>query len=110
MILVANCGEIIPPLKLGHGSHRGMASWTWSWCARMMSGKGCAVWHVLRELPARGSGTFIGYARGRTVQVETIPLSPWSWMAKPAARPPSPPRWFRRLFPWWYQRRRGLIR
>ena len=36
-----------------------------------------AVWHVLRELPATGgSGTFIGYARGRTVRVETDSTQP----------------------------------
>jgi len=79
MILVANCGEIIPPfLKLGHG----ISPWDGQLDVVVVRANDVwegmrAVWHVLRELPATGgSGTFIGYARGRTVRVETDSTQP----------------------------------
>lgn len=78
-ILVANCGEVIPPfLRLGHGitPEDGLldvvvvrADGVWDMVR--------AVWHVLRDLPvAHGSGTFIGYARGRSVRVEASTVQP----------------------------------
>jgi diacylglycerol kinase family enzyme len=79
MVLVANCGEVIPPfVRLGHGITpddglldvvvvRGRDVWD---TVR-------AVWHVMSALPgAGGDGTFIGYARGRTVRVETDVVQP----------------------------------
>jgi diacylglycerol kinase family enzyme len=36
-----------------------------------------AVWHVLRDLPAdQGDGTFIGYARGKRIHIETDTIQP----------------------------------
>lgn len=79
MILVANCGEIIPPfVRLGHG-----ISPEDGWLdVVVVRGSGIwdamrAVWHVLRDLPTvRGDGTFIGYARGKVVKVATDSLQP----------------------------------
>lgn len=79
MILVANCGEVIPPfLKLGHG----ISPWDGKLDVVVVRANDVwdgmrAVWHVLRDLPATEvSGTFIGYARGRTVKVETDSTQP----------------------------------
>jgi len=79
MILVANCGEVIPPfIKLGHG----ISPWDGELDVVVVRADDVwegmrAVWHVLRELPVTvGSGTFIGYARGRTVRVETDSTQP----------------------------------
>lgn len=79
MILVANCGEVIPPfLKLGHG----ISPWDGKLDVVVVRANDVwdgvrAVWHVLRDLPATEvSGTFIGYARGRTVRVETDSTQP----------------------------------
>jgi YegS/Rv2252/BmrU family lipid kinase len=79
MIMVANCGEVIPPfLKLGHG----ISPWDGKLDVVVVRANDVwdgvrAVWHVLRDLPATEvSGTFIGYARGRTVRVETDSTQP----------------------------------
>jgi diacylglycerol kinase family enzyme len=74
MILVANCGEVIPPfVRLGHGitPEDGLLD------VVVVRGKNVwdsmrALWHVLRDLPgASGEGTFIGYARGKVIRIET---------------------------------------
>ena len=79
MVLVANCGEVIPPfLRMGHG----ISPWDGQLDVVVVRADDVwdgvrAVWHVLRDLPATGrSGTFIGYARGRTVRVETDATQP----------------------------------
>lgn len=78
-ILVANCGEVIPPfVRLGHGitPDDGLLD------VVVIRGAGVldvvrTVWHVLRDLPTeRGSGTFIGYARGRIVRIESDTRQP----------------------------------
>lgn len=74
MILIANCGELVPPyLRLGPDVRPddglldvivARADGVWDTVR--------TVWHYLRDLPAtRGHGTFLGYARGRSVSVET---------------------------------------
>ena len=74
MVLVANCGDIVPGMvRLGHGFAPDdgwldvvviRADGLWD-AVRV-------VWHVLRDLPAAGrGGTFLGYARGRVITVET---------------------------------------
>jgi diacylglycerol kinase family enzyme len=79
MILVANCGEVIPPfVRLGHGitPDDGLLD------AVVVQADGVwdtvrAIWQVLRDLPAtQGSGTFIGYARGRVITVECETVQP----------------------------------
>ena len=79
MILVANCGEVIPPfVRLGHGITpedglldvvvvRGRDVWD---TVR-------AVWQVLSALPGtRGDGNVVGYARGKEVRIETDGTQP----------------------------------
>jgi YegS/Rv2252/BmrU family lipid kinase len=79
MILVANCGEVIPPFfRLGHGitPDDGLldvvvvrAEGVWDSVR--------AIWQVLRDLPAaHGSGTFIGYARGRVISIACDTIQP----------------------------------
>ena len=91
MILVANCGEIIPPfLRLGHGisPYDGMLDVVVVRANDVWDGMR-AVWHVLRELPVTGgSGTFIGYARGRTVRVETSSTQPVELDGEPGGATP----------------------
>lgn len=73
MILVANCGDVIPPwIRLGHGitpddgqldliTVRAEGAWQ---SVR-------AMWEAVRGLPGGGNGgSFIGYARGRVIKVE----------------------------------------
>ncbi len=74
MILVANCGEVIPPfvkLKSGIRPDDGLLDVI---VLRADSfGQGVrAVWDLLRE-PAQhgGPGAFIGYARGEAIRIET---------------------------------------
>ena len=79
MVLVANCGEVIPPLvRLRHGIRPDdglldvvvMRANSFGQSVR-------AVWDLLRDAPtAEGQETFVGYARGREVRVETEPVQP----------------------------------
>jgi diacylglycerol kinase family enzyme len=73
-VLVANCGEVIPPvIKLGHGitPDDGLLD------VVVIRGDGLvdamrAVWHVLWDLPPeRAGGSFIGYARGKVIRIES---------------------------------------
>ncbi len=91
MVLVANCGEVIPPiLKLGHGinPHDGLLD------AVVVQMDGMwdtvrAIWHVLRDLPAtHGSGTFIGYARGRVISVRCDTVQPVELDGEPGGSTP----------------------
>jgi YegS/Rv2252/BmrU family lipid kinase len=79
MILVANCGEVIPPfVRLGHGitPEDGLLD------VVVLRGKDLwdtvrAVWQVLSAFPgARGEGPFVGYARGKEVRIETDVVQP----------------------------------
>lgn len=90
-ILVANCGEIIPPfVKLGHGitPDDGLLD------VVVIRGAGAldamrAVWHVLRDLPAeRASGSFIGYARGRLIRIDSDSPQPVEMDGDAAGRTP----------------------
>jgi YegS/Rv2252/BmrU family lipid kinase len=91
LVLVANCGELIPPyLRLGPDVRPddgvldvvvARADGVW--------GSVRAMWHYLRDLPAtRGHGTFIGYARGRSVTVETETPQPVELDGEPGGRTP----------------------
>jgi diacylglycerol kinase family enzyme len=79
MILVANCGEVIPPLlRLGHGisPEDGLLD------AVVVRADGVwdtvrAIWHVLRDLPsAHGHGTLVGYARGKVISISSDTVQP----------------------------------
>ncbi|HEX9164877.1 MAG TPA: diacylglycerol kinase family protein [Gemmatimonadales bacterium] len=91
VILVANCGEVIPPfLKLGHGitPDDGLLD------VVVIRGDGIvdtmrAVWHVLWDLPPeRAGGSFIGYARGRIIRIESDVEQPVEMDGDAAGRTP----------------------
>lgn len=76
MVLVANCGEIIPPfvrLKNGIAPDDGLLDVV-VMKADSIGESVRAVWDLLRQ----GSGTdaFVGYARGREIRIETDPPRP----------------------------------
>ncbi len=91
LILVANCGEVIPPfVRLGHGINPedGQIDVVVMRANSMWDGVR-AVWQVLRDLPSTGgNGTFIGYARGREVRVEAHPVQPVELDGEPGGKTP----------------------
>jgi len=91
MVLVANCGEVIPPLlRLGHGisPEDGLLDVV-AVRADGLFDSVRAVWHVLRDLPMeRGNGTFIGYARGQTITIEADQEQPVELDGEPGGTTP----------------------
>jgi YegS/Rv2252/BmrU family lipid kinase len=91
MVLVANCGEVIPPyVKLGPGIRPDdglldvvvMRANSFSQSVR-------AVWHLLRDAPGTQSeDTFVGYASGREIRVETDPVAPVQLDGEPGGETP----------------------
>lgn len=91
MVLVANCGEVIPPLvKLGPGITPDdglldvvvMRADNFSQSLR-------AVWDLLRVAPgAPGGGTYVGHARGREVKVESERVQPVQLDGEPGGETP----------------------
>src|SRR3954447_20169847 len=79
MVLVANCGEVIPPfVRLGPGiaPDDGLLDVVVV-RANNFSQSVRAVWDMLRIVPgALGEGGYMAYARGREVRVETSPVQP----------------------------------
>lgn len=76
MVLVANCGEVIPPLiklRSGISPDDGMLDVV-VLRAHGFVGSARAIWDLLRE--GRGGDTYVGYARGRQIRVETDPPQP----------------------------------
>ena len=73
MVLVANCGEVFPPLikmRTGIAPDDGLLD------VVVLRANGLgesvrAVWDLLRE--GHGGDAFVGYARGRVIRVETHP-------------------------------------
>jgi diacylglycerol kinase (ATP) len=76
MVVVANCGEIFPPLiklRTGIEPDDGLLD------VLVVRANGFgdsvrAVWDLLRE--GHGGDAFVGYARGRVIRVETHPVQP----------------------------------
>ncbi|MCU0621850.1 MAG: diacylglycerol kinase family lipid kinase [Gemmatimonadales bacterium] len=76
MVLVANCGEVIPPFVRLHSDTSptdGLLD------VVVLRANGVldsvrAVWDLLRQ--GHGGDAFIGYARGREIRVETHPVTP----------------------------------
>jgi diacylglycerol kinase (ATP) len=76
MVVVANCGEIFPPLiklRTGIEPDDGLLD------VLVVRANGFgdsvrAVWDLLRE--GHGGDAFVGYARGRVIRVETNPVQP----------------------------------
>ncbi|MGH7509605.1 MAG: diacylglycerol/lipid kinase family protein [Gemmatimonadales bacterium] len=91
MVLVANCGEVIPPfVKLGPGiaPDDGMLDVV-VLKANNFSQSVRAVWHLLRVAPRTlGQGTYVGHARGREVRVQTDPVQPVQLDGEPGGTTP----------------------
>jgi len=91
MILVANCGEVIPPLvrlRSGIRPDDGLLDIV-VMRADSFGQSVRAVWDLLWERPADGGpGAFIGYARGREIRVETEPPEPVELDGEPAGETP----------------------
>jgi YegS/Rv2252/BmrU family lipid kinase len=78
MVLVANCGELIPPfIRLGSGitPDDGLLDVVVVQ-ANSFSQSVKAVWELLIRPGAQGDAGFVGHARGREVRVETDPVQP----------------------------------
>jgi YegS/Rv2252/BmrU family lipid kinase len=79
MILIANCGEVIPPLvrlRSGISPHDGLLD-VLVMRADSFGQSVRAVWDMLWERPAgAGAGGYVGYARGREIRVETMTPEP----------------------------------
>jgi YegS/Rv2252/BmrU family lipid kinase len=79
MVLVANCGEVIPPfvrLRAGIRPDDGQLDVV-VMRANSFGQSVRAVWELLREPPGAGADdTFVGYATGREIRVESDPVQP----------------------------------
>jgi diacylglycerol kinase (ATP) len=92
MVLVANCGEVIPPfirLRAGIRPDDGVLDVV----VLRANGLGQsvrAVWALLREAPELGGvpGALAAYARGREVRVEAEPVEPVQLDGDPAGETP----------------------
>ncbi len=76
MVVVANCGEIFPPLiklRTGIAFDDGLLD-VLVLRANSFGDSVRAVWDLLRE--GHGGDAFVGYARGREIRVETHPVQP----------------------------------
>ena len=91
MVLVANCGEVIPPSS---GSGPGIRPDDGLLDvvvvrANSFSQSVRAVWDLLRDAPtAEGQETYVGYARGREIRVETDPVQPVQLDGEPGGETP----------------------
>ncbi|HEX6645268.1 MAG TPA: diacylglycerol kinase family protein [Gemmatimonadales bacterium] len=75
MVLVANCGEVIPPfvrLRSGISPDDGLLDVIVLRASNVLE-SARAIWHLVRERP---EGDFIRYARGREVRIVTDPVEP----------------------------------
>ena len=91
MVLVANCGEVIPPfVRLGPGitPDDGLLDVV-VMRANNFSQSLRAVWDLLRIAPGTfGEGGYVAYARGREVRVETSPVQPVQLDGEPGGETP----------------------
>jgi YegS/Rv2252/BmrU family lipid kinase len=91
MVLVANCGEVIPPfVRLGPGitPDDGLLDVVVV-RANSFSQSVQAVWELLRVTPgALGDAGYVGHARGREVKVETDPVQPVQLDGEPGGETP----------------------
>lgn len=91
MVLVANCGEVIPPLvrlRPGIRPDDGLLDVV-VMRANSFGQSVRAVWDLLRDAPnAEGEETFVGYARGREIRVETNPVQPVQLDGEPGGETP----------------------
>ncbi|HEV8178060.1 MAG TPA: diacylglycerol kinase family protein [Gemmatimonadales bacterium] len=91
MVLVANCGEVIPPfVRLGPGitPDDGLLDVVVV-RANSFSQSVQAVWELLRVTPGSlGDAGYVGHARGREVRVETDPVQPVQLDGEPGGETP----------------------
>jgi diacylglycerol kinase (ATP) len=91
MVLVANCGEVIPPLvrlRAGIRPDDGLLDVV-VMRANSFGESVRAVWDLLRDAPtAEGQETYVGYARGREIRVETDPVQPVQLDGEPGGETP----------------------
>jgi YegS/Rv2252/BmrU family lipid kinase len=91
MVLVANCGEVIPPfIRLGPGitPDDGLLDVVVV-RANSFSQSVLAVWELLRVTPGSlGEAGYVGHARGREVRVETHPVQPVQLDGEPGGETP----------------------
>jgi YegS/Rv2252/BmrU family lipid kinase len=91
MVLVANCGEVIPPLirlRPGIRPDDGLLDVV-VMRANSFGQSVRAVWDLLRDAPtAEGQETFVGYAQGREIRVETDPVQPVQLDGEPGGETP----------------------
>jgi YegS/Rv2252/BmrU family lipid kinase len=91
MVLVANCGEVIPPfVRLGPGITPDDGQLDVVVVrANSFSQSVRAVWDLLRVGPgAGGQGAYVGYARGREIRVESDPVQPVQLDGEPGGQTP----------------------
>ncbi|HEY5939584.1 MAG TPA: diacylglycerol kinase family protein [Gemmatimonadales bacterium] len=91
MVLVANCGEVIPPfIRLGPGitPDDGLLDVVVV-RANSFSQSVLAVWELLRITPGSlGEAGYVGHARGREIRVETDPVQPVQLDGEPGGYTP----------------------
>ena len=91
MVLVANCGEVIPPyVRLGAGIRPDDGLLDVVVVRANSFGQSLrAVWDLLRMAPeVEGLDTYVGYARGREIRVETHPVQPVQLDGEPGGETP----------------------
>ena len=90
MVLIANCGEVIPPfvrLRTGISPHDGLLDVVVVRADSFVEGVR-AIWELLREGVPAGSEGRIGYAQGREIRVETTPAEPVQMDGEPGGETP----------------------
>jgi diacylglycerol kinase family enzyme len=90
MLLVANCGEIIPPLvkvRSDTSPYDGLFDVV-VMRANNLGESVWALWQALREVNLSGSDAYVGYARGREVRVESFPPQPVQLDGEPGGLTP----------------------
>lgn len=91
VVLVANCGEVIPPfirLRADIAPDDGLLDVV-VMRANNLGQSVRAVWDLLRDAPtASGQETFVGFARGREIRVETEPVEPVQLDGEPGGTTP----------------------
>ncbi|MEO8199184.1 MAG: diacylglycerol kinase family protein [Gemmatimonadota bacterium] len=90
MVLVANCGEVIPPyVKLGPNIRPNDGLLDVVVMRANNFGEGVrAVWDLLRTRPPASAGSFVGFARGREVRLESHPAQPAQLDGEPGGTTP----------------------
>lgn len=90
MVLVANCGEVIPPfVRLGPGISPEDGLLDVVVMRANSFGEGVkAVWDLLRTASPETPGTLVGFARGREVRLEARPPQPAQLDGEPGGMTP----------------------